>query len=107
MLQIEINKIRNTFGEPSSNHQKSFNFSDFNKNPARKALTIGIILMILNQFSGFFAMLNYTATIFEKAGSSFSPNTSAIFVAVLQIFGTYVASLFVDRAGRKVRKINF
>lgn len=58
--------------------------------------------MTLNQFCGIFAMLNYTAFIFEQAGSSLSPNMSAIIVAVLQVIGSYTATLLVDRAGRKI-----
>lgn len=95
-------KLKHTLGDSKPDGQKSFSWSDLTKNPARKAMTIGIVLVVLNQFSGFFAMLNYTGSIFKEAGSSFSPNTSAIIVAVIQIVGTYIASLFVDRAGRKV-----
>lgn len=57
--------------------------------------------MALNQWCGCFAMLNYTATIFAEAGSSLSPNLSAIVVAVIQIFGACFSTL-VDRVGRKI-----
>lgn len=46
-------------------------------------------------------MLNYTATIFEKAGSTLSPNMSAIIVGFIQIIGSYFSTVLVDRAGRK------
>lgn len=101
-LELEMTKLRNSIGNTANAHGNSLKWSNFTENPARKAITIGIVLVILNQFSGFFAMLNYTGFIFKEAGSSLSPNVSAIIVAVIQIIGTYIASLFVDRSGRKV-----
>lgn len=69
---------------------------------ARKALTIGLVLMALDQFSGLFPMIHYTSTIFKQSGSSLSPNLSSIIVALLQLLGTSCSTLLVDRAGRKV-----
>lgn len=47
-------------------------------------------------------MLNYTALIFEKSGSSLSPTVSAIIVGFIQLVGSYVSTLLVERAGRKL-----
>jgi MFS family permease len=58
--------------------------------------------MALNQLSGCFAIITYTATIFKESGSSMNSNLASIIVAVLQIIGTYCSTLFVDRAGRKI-----
>ena len=71
--------------------------------PAIKAFRICIALMALNQFCGCFAMLNYTATIFAESGSNLSPNMSAIVIGVIQIIGSYISTMLVDRAGRKVK----
>lgn len=46
-------------------------------------------------------MLSYASTIFDEAGSSLSPNASAIIVGVIQLVGVYISILVVDRAGRK------
>lgn len=80
----------------------SFNWSDLMRAPGRKAITIGIVLVAINQFCGCFAMLNYTSNIFKEAGSNMSPNMSAIIVGVIQLLGSYVATNLVERAGRKV-----
>lgn len=47
-------------------------------------------------------MLNYTATIFEEAGSNLSPNMSSVVIGVIQIIGCYVSTLLIDKAGRKM-----
>lgn len=106
LLQLEINKLQNSLGEANTNptEKSSWKWSDLATNPGKKAMTIGIILATLNQFCGCFAMLNYTATIFEEAGSTMSPNMSAIVVGVIQLIGSYVATNLVEKAGRKVRK---
>lgn len=39
--------------------------------------------------------------IFEEAGSSLSPNVSAIIVGSIQVVGVYCSTVLVDRAGRK------
>lgn len=63
---------------------------------------IGMVLVVLNQFSGVFAVLTYSDGIFRDASSSLSPAVSAIIVSVVQIAGSYVPTLLADRAGRKV-----
>lgn len=39
--------------------------------------------------------------IFDEAGSSLSPNISAIIVGSIQLVGVYMSTLLVDKAGRK------
>lgn len=70
--------------------------------PGRKAMTIGIFLAALDQLSGNFALLSYTANIFASAGSVLSPNESALIVGAIQFIATCLVPLFVERAGRKV-----
>lgn len=63
---------------------------------------IGVCLMAINQFSGCFALINYSATIFRDSGSEINPNVSSIILAAVQILGTYVSTILVDRVGRKI-----
>ena len=77
------------------------------KPQAKKGLIIGLFLMFLNQFSGSFAIMVYTADIFRKSGSDLSPNESAIIVAVIQLIGVYVSTMCVEKCGRKVREKRF
>nr|CAD7570005.1 unnamed protein product [Timema californicum] len=67
-----------------------------------KGLLIGVGLMVNNQLSGIFAVISYTVNIFQDAGSDISPNLCTIMVGVLQLFGVYLTSTLIDRAGRKI-----
>lgn len=55
----------------------------------------------VNLFSGTFAMINYTATIFKDSGSNWDPHLCSIIIAFIQICGVYGSGHLVDRVGRK------
>lgn len=102
-----MNKLRSSLDNNNNNKKQqedSLKLSDFLKNPGRKAMTIGIVLATLNQCCGTFAMLNYTESIFVEAGSSMSPKSSAVIIAVIQLAGSYISSFLVDKTGRKVKQ---
>lgn len=67
-----------------------------------KGISIGLVLMVLQQFSGSFTIVSYAAIIFRDAGSSLNPNLSSVILAIMQIAGCYTSTLLVDRAGRKI-----
>ncbi|PSN47391.1 Facilitated trehalose transporter Tret1 [Blattella germanica] len=92
-LEIIINE--------SSKQQTSL--KDLVSSPAtRKALIISLGLMIFQQLSGVNAVIFYTVKIFDAAGSTLDPKYATIIVGVVQTIFTYVASLIVDRAGRRI-----
>lgn len=103
LLQCELRKLQSACGDDDDvTTGNSLKWSDLKKQPIPRALLIGLVMAALNQMTGCFAMLNYTANVFEEAGSNMSPNTSAIVVGVIALFGSYVSTNLVDRAGRKV-----
>lgn len=104
LVEMEIVKLKNAVTDVKSEQSddSSLKWSDITTGAGGKAMAIGVVLAALNQLSGVFAMLQYTASIFQDAGSNMSPNMSAIVVAVIQLFGSYVSTVLVDRAGRKV-----
>lgn len=108
LVEIELNRVRSIINhsQEEKSDKNSFKWSDLKTAPAKKAMTIGLVLVILNNFAGVSAMLNYTANIFEEAGSYMDPNISAIVIGVIQLFGTVIATHLVDRAGRKVNNFN-
>lgn len=77
-------------------------FRDFCTPHARKALIIGVFLLWVKTFTGLYVMVTYAGQIFAKSGSSISPNASAIVIGFIQLAGTYVATLLVDRLGRRI-----
>lgn len=107
LVQIEINKLRNKIHREEEEIKKNtFKWSNLTTKSVRKAMKIGIVLIVLNEFSGCSAMLNYTANIFEEAGSNMHPNISAIVIGVIQVFGTIIATNLVDHVGRKVNFVS-
>ena len=81
---------------------KQLNFSLTGSSAAKKGILIGVVLISVNQLSGLFAFLNYTADIFIEAGSTFSPNTSAVIVGLLLFIGSLFSLLIVDKFSRKL-----
>ncbi|XP_063992014.1 facilitated trehalose transporter Tret1-like [Diachasmimorpha longicaudata] len=66
-----------------------------------KGFIISLGLFGGQQTSGCSIVIVYTATIFEVAKSSLAPNSAAIIVALVQIIGSSVAPLIIDRIGRR------
>lgn len=70
--------------------------------PAVFSILITLTLIALNIFSGTLIVLTYTETIFTNFGPAlFQAKTSAIVVAVVQVFSVYIASQVVDKIGRR------
>lgn len=108
-LQSEMSKLKDAFNSSKKTEELEYNslkWSDLTTKEAKKSLLIGLVLAVLNQFCGCFALINYTAKIFEESGSSTSPNESAIFIGLIQLIGSYVPIVLADRAGRKVKSTN-
>eukprot|EP00899_Mesostigma_viride_P015340 jgi/Mesvir1/23807/Mv10620-RA.1 len=66
-----------------------------------RPVTVGILLMIFQQFSGINAVIFYSGDIFRKAGVT-SANSAAMVVAIIQVAMTGIAVWLMDRAGRRV-----
>lgn len=64
-----------------------------------RSVTIGVGLMVVQQFGGINGICFYTSSIFETAG--FNPEIGTITYAILQVVITGLGATLVDRAGRK------
>ncbi|GKA96015.1 sugar transporter ERD6-like protein 7 [Tanacetum coccineum] len=64
-----------------------------------RSVTIGVGLMVCQQFGGINGICFYTSSIFESAG--FPADIGTIIYAILQVIITALNALFVDKAGRK------
>lgn len=68
---------------------------------AKRGLVIGLGVMFFQQFSGINAVIFYASSIFRDAGSDMDANLSTIIVGVVMVIMTWVASMVIDRAGRR------
>lgn len=73
----------------------------FSKLATKKAFFISFGLMFFQQLSGVNAVIFYTSTIFEDAGVDLG-KVATIIVGAMQVGATFVASLIVDKLGRKI-----
>jgi hypothetical protein len=67
----------------------------------RRPLGLAVLLMMMQQFSGIKVISSYIVQIFHNAGSEFNANICSIVVGVIQVTGTSLAVLVVDRCGRR------
>ncbi|KNA16175.1 hypothetical protein SOVF_091490 isoform A [Spinacia oleracea] len=64
-----------------------------------RSVTIGVGLMVCQQFGGINGICFYVSNIFETAG--FSPSIGTIIYALLQVVITLIGATLIDRVGRK------
>lgn len=102
LVQSELDKVKSIIFGDDKNQMESLRWSDFCRIESRRALTIGIVLITMNQFCGVFAMISYAVKIFQESSSSLSPVASTITVAASQLIGSYAPAVLADRIGRKV-----
>lgn len=96
-------EISNIKEELDAANQNKASIKDlFSSRANVNALIIGLSLMLFQQLSGVNAVIFYTADIFKASGSSLDENVCSIIVGVVQVVMTYVATLLVDRAGRRI-----
>lgn len=69
------------------------------KPSTKRGLMISLCLVVFVQFAGINAVIFYTANIFDMA--KVDGSSSTIIVGVMQVAGTFVSSLVVDKLGRR------
>ncbi|KAK4875277.1 hypothetical protein RN001_011699 [Aquatica leii] len=78
-------------------------FSDLYANKAViKAMVIALALMFFQQLSGINAVLFNALEIFQQSGTTLSPNVCTIISGAVQVIATYVATVLIDKAGRRI-----
>ncbi|XP_022232404.2 facilitated trehalose transporter Tret1 [Drosophila obscura] len=97
--EFEQMKLALTKGD---DQQDAVTLKDFLSRPALRAYGPALVLLIANQFSGLFTMVNYMSDIFARSGSTMNPDTSTIIIGAVQILGSYVTTLLCDICGRKL-----
>lgn len=60
------------------------------------------MLFLILDFCGVLTMVNYAGKIFNEAGTHLNPNDAVVIVGIIQLIGTYLSTLTVDRIGRRI-----
>lgn len=67
-----------------------------------KPLLISLGLMFFQQLSGINAVIFYTVQIFKDAGSTIDENLCTIIVGIVNFIAVFIATVLIDRLGRKI-----
>lgn len=86
----------------SERHASKSALLDLMKKSNLKPLAISLGLMFFQQFSGINAVIFYTVSIFKDAGSTIDENLCTIIVGVVNFAAIFIATILIDRLGRKV-----
>lgn len=68
----------------------------------RKGVILSLIIITFPMVSGTIVFVNYSAKIFHEVSSNLSPIVSSMIVALIQLIGSYIATLLVEKTGRKI-----
>jgi Na+/melibiose symporter-like transporter len=96
----EIAELQNDNEEQKANNLSAI--EALTRPTSVRGLIICFGLMFFQQVSGINAVIFYTTDIFEAAGTGIDPEIATIIVGVMQVVATFVASLVVDRLGRRI-----
>jgi facilitated trehalose transporter len=101
-IEEEFNRIKNKDVERQGQEAVSlFGALGASGGALMRPLVISLALMFFQQFSGINAVIFYSASIFQAAGSSVDRFISSITIAIVQLVCTLLAALSVDRFGRR------
>ncbi|XP_063595968.1 facilitated trehalose transporter Tret1-like [Penaeus indicus] len=98
-IQTELNMLQQTVEDAKRNKAS---FKDLLKPYILKPLLISLTLMFFQQYSGVNPVLFNLTTIFEDSGSTISDSISSITIGVVQVLATLLATVLMDKAGRKL-----
>lgn len=98
-IRAEMTEIKNTHLLSKKYETK---LTDLFGKTYRKSILASLGLMFFQQFSGINAVIFYTVSIFELSHSSIDSNLSTIIVGLVNFGAVFVATLLIDRLGRKV-----
>uniref|UniRef100_A0A336M4J4 CSON009702 protein n=1 Tax=Culicoides sonorensis TaxID=179676 RepID=A0A336M4J4_CULSO len=93
----ELNKTDVT----NKNEIQKFKFKDFYSKSTRKGVILSLILITFPMVSGTMVLVNYSVKIFDEASSNVTSIVSSMIVALIQLIGSYFATLLVEKLGRK------
>lgn len=100
-IEDEINIIRKGMKE-----EERASFMELILNSTiRRTFLICLMLILVQEFCGFVAILFYMQMIFESAGMTLSSDISSVVVSVFILTTSFLSPFFVDRSGRRILTI--
>jgi facilitated trehalose transporter len=100
-VEPELKGILKSHCEAERHASKNAIF-DLLKRSNLKPLLISLGLMFFQQFSGINAVIFYSSNIFAQSGSTIDKNLCSIILGVVNFIATFVATVLIDRLGRKI-----
>uniref|UniRef100_A0A182Q863 Facilitated trehalose transporter Tret1 n=1 Tax=Anopheles farauti TaxID=69004 RepID=A0A182Q863_9DIPT len=100
-VEPELRGISKSHQEAERHASKSAMLDLLNKSNL-KPLLISLGLMFFQQLSGINAVIFYTVSIFQSAGSTIDEKLCTIIVGVVNFIATFIATVLIDRLGRKI-----
>lgn len=106
-LEQELGKIKHAAVDCGINaiEMNPLKWADFKTQHARKALTIGISLVVLNTCSGVTFMKSRSIIALHRGPLYFTEIEGSLTMATVAVLGASAATQLVDRIGRKVNKV--
>lgn len=98
----EMSEIERVAAEAEKNSSDSSRIGELFSRGNIKPVLITIGLMFFQQMSGINAVIFYTKKIFEDAGSTIEPALCTIIIGVVNFLSTFIATILIDRLGRKI-----
>ncbi|XP_056631386.1 facilitated trehalose transporter Tret1-like isoform X1 [Diorhabda sublineata] len=96
----EILEIQSGYG---NKEDTTINYKEmFRSKPFIKGTISSLGLLIFQQLSGINAIMFYSQTIFEQAGTKLAPQFCVIILVSVQFVSSFIVSFVVDRFGRKI-----
>lgn len=98
----EMAEVERAATEAEKNASDSSRFGELFSRANLRPLGITIGLMFFQQMSGINAVIFYATSIFEDAGSTIDSSICTIIIGVVNFMSTFVATVLIDRLGRKI-----
>lgn len=87
--------------DDKTDHEKKNKRSVWQKEYIGK-LSIGVVMMVVQQFSGANAFVSYVAQMFMDAGVDLKPGIASLITMLAQLLGVIVIAFLTDKVGRRL-----
>ncbi|XP_038110917.1 facilitated trehalose transporter Tret1-like [Culex quinquefasciatus] len=98
----EVREIQRSLDGRHKTERRCTVWRSFREPATARALATMVGLMFFMQTSGINAVLFYSTSIFQAANVAIKPELATILLGLLQVLGTLLSALLVDRLGRRL-----